>query len=133
MWRLGAGRDLWVRYRLVGAERNTTHVAGLTLFLASGICIGSFGQVTDHGICAPQITRQGIMVPAADGFDALDLNLDDQGGTDQSFTYQNVAPGRYYVEFEVRVARIGVDFCPNCNVIYQAPGPFSHATIITVP
>src|SRR5207237_10339164 len=116
----------------VRGAAGSRHAVGANDF--TGLCRKTLGQYPASGPCI-SLTRENTTIANTVAFDASgeDIVFDGAGNVDSDSQYLGVDPGVYRLEFEVRVQAWGVNFCPNCDVIYQAPGPYGHAALVVVP
>jgi hypothetical protein len=129
-WSVPAGtRDLRIHYHLVSGAAGTRHVIGVANFPPDGKCIARLGQFQLDSPCVTWI-REGIEVVNAVQIDSGSIALDESGNGDADLAYRDIDPGVYGLEFAVRAADFGQGRCPDCDVIYQAPGPYSQSVVI---
>jgi len=123
-WNIAAGsRDFSATYLLGGVAGNVDHMVGMHHFDAR-IPILFGGGTTTVGSTPSSITREGNTSNVVDttfGFVAVD----GAGATNTGFTFSNVNPGVYNVQFHVRDG--GAPGCPDtsCNAIFRSGSSFA--------
>ncbi len=130
-------RSVAIDLFIAGGRPGAAYVTGMHYFPVPPVCLGSFGQASDHGSCIIPAMRSGITVPGAEVFDLGSMSFDGTGRGRFSYLFKGVPPGRYPIEFHVRVGDygqvVGGHTCPNCDVHYQAPGPFGGTVALVMP
>ena len=128
----GSQDKLMIHYMLHGATPNRMYQVGIHLL--NFACVPTFGQIAQPPVhvCGPA-TRQG----ATEEIEPFELGVvatDAQGNGMLTVDIDQIASGTYELVFDVRV---GVGCLQggyqNCDVIFQAPGPFGNFVTVTVP
>jgi hypothetical protein len=128
----GSQDKLMIHYMLHGATPNRMYQVGIHLL--NFACVPTFGQIAQPPVhvCGPA-TRQG----ATEEIEPFELGVvatDAQGNGMLTVDIEQIASGTYELVFDVRV---GVGCLQggfqNCDVIFQAPGPFGNFATVTVP
>jgi hypothetical protein len=125
--------NLQINYHLYGARPNWGYQVGVHVF---DRCDPSFGRLSSIIPCSPAAQRQGN-TRAVQAFDSKQpINTDANGDGGVAFIVHSIASGDYKLEFDVR-AGVGcgfIDLGPECNVVFQSPGPlFGDTVTISVP
>ena len=131
-WRCTMLTRRWLSCQGQSGRLFTSHYVGLVLFLPTVSCPGILGDVRFTTPCDPGPRRQGVTVPAVQGFDPGVVLLDASGRGDADVVFRGVTPGT--IRFEL-IARLWGDArasCPNCAVIYQSPGPFGSTMTVVL-
>ena len=107
------------------------------LYCAGRAPLPSFGQFTAVSPDCGTFTRQGV----TEQQQVIELGAvatDGNGDGQTSLVVKGLPPGTYSVQFSVRdgVGCEGVSgggAGVNCNIVFEAPGPFGTSTRFTVP